>query len=339
MDFYKKYNIEQKEIVIPKGPKTPIKRPKTAVNNPHQTRGMFKVNNIDYELQTFDVVKPAPETGEKMLRVQNPGLLAIKKKATKAKQAQKTAVARPKTPLLPSPAQMMTSLLTHQRLAHLKEPDETAYIHTFQKHVDEERLAISFNDDLLAYFSKRKDGRGHRFIYLIYKGDRNDPNFNPYELVKVPFAEITPDYFTMSANGVTHIHPDGNTENFSLDRWAKESSNFITLKKYKFFKFYFIWKPFRIWKKFVMRQRYDQFTDKVMKNSMINNYIFYQTAMDFVKETPGPIIKKHLLIFQTQKKYTLDEYFKTEREYRNQLNTLFLQYINNKSSGLYDIKL
>ncbi|OHT00199.1 Dynein heavy chain family protein [Tritrichomonas foetus] len=336
MDLLKKFHIEETEIVVPKRPKTPMKRPVTSAR---QMRGLFKPSNIDHELQTFDVVNPAPDHGDTMLRTQNPCLLAIKTKATKMKSARKkTVTARPKTALNPSAAQLMPSLLTNQKLAQLREPGEGT-VQTYQKHIENEKLSIDFPEDPLAYFSKRKDGRGHRFIYLIHKGDKRSPFFNPYELIKVPFAEITPEYFTMSANGVTHIHPDGNTENFSLDRWAKESSNFMTLKKFKLFKFYFIWKPFKIWKNFVMRQRYNQLTDKVMKFSIINNFVFYQTALQFIKETPDNIIKKYLLSFNTQKKYTLEEFRKAEAENRELLDNNFQEYLNKIVDALVQLDI
>ena len=36
------------------------------------------------------------------------------------------------------------------------------------KEIELELNSIDFNEDPIAYFSKRKDGRGHRFIYLIH---------------------------------------------------------------------------------------------------------------------------------------------------------------------------
>jgi hypothetical protein len=37
----------------------------------------------------------------------------------------------------------------------------------------------------------------------------------------------------MSANGVTHVMPDGTTEHFGLDQWAREEAIFKRLKKNK----------------------------------------------------------------------------------------------------------
>ena len=297
-----KYNIEEADIIIPKRSKTPIKRPQTAANGGHHTKGLFATKNMDKDIQTFDVVDPAGDNSDKMLKAYSPRLLAIKTKASRLKNERKPTIptkGRPKTALNPSAAQMMPSLLSNHKLAQLREPIPEDAIQTYQKNVENEKLSISFPEDPLAYFSKHKDGRGHRFIYLKYSGNRRNPSFNPYDLTKVPFAAINPEYFTMSATGVTHIYPNGATENLSLDRWANESSHFLTLRKLKLFKFYFIWKPFRIWKHFVMRQRYNQITDKVMKFSFMNNFVFYQTAIDFLKDPPDSIIIKYLLPFQS----------------------------------------
>ena len=339
---FSKYNIEEADIVIPKRSKTPIKRPQTAANTGRQTKGLFATKNIDRDVQAFDVVDPAGDSGDKILHACSPRLLAIKTKATRLKQERKPTIptrGRPKTALNPSAAQMMPSLLSNHKLAQLRDPIPESTIQAYQKNIDNEKLSIGFTEDPLAYFSKRKDGRGHRFIYLNYSGDRRNPNFNPYDLTKVPFAEVNPEYFTMSATGVTHIHPNGATENISLDRWANESSHFLTLKKLKLFKFYFIWKPFRIWKNFVMRQRYNQITDKVMRFSFMNNFVFYQTSIDFLKDTPDSIIIKYLLAFQSQKKFTIEEFHQAETDNRQILSEAYNEYLNSIIASLVQLDI
>ena len=82
---FSKYNIEEADIVIPKRSKTPIKRPQTAANGGHQTKGLFATKNIDKEIQTFDV-DPAGDSGDKMFKACNPRLLAIKTRATRIKK-------------------------------------------------------------------------------------------------------------------------------------------------------------------------------------------------------------------------------------------------------------
>lgn len=324
----KKFHIPEKEIIIPNRPKTALKKAKTVSNTPRKTN-LFQPKNLDQELSTFDVIDPGADQGPHMLNSRSPTLLAIKKKATKVKNDRlQQLTARPKTSLTPSAAQMMPSLLSNHKLSPVKVPRIEEAVQNYQKQVENERSTISFPEDPIAYFSKRKDGRGHRFIYLNYKGNRKDPFFNPYELVKVPFAEINQEYFTMSASGIAHIMPNGQTENLTLDRWTRESSFFITLRKLKMFKLYFWWKPFTLWKSFVMRQRYNQITERAMKYSMINNFVFYQTSFEFVKDPPDSIIIKNLLAFHTQKNYTLDQYLEIQTSNRNILDQGYIEYLN-----------
>jgi hypothetical protein len=55
--------------------------------------------------------------------------------------------------------------------------------------IEVERLSLAFDEDPVASFSKRKNGRGHIFIDLIPPDDRKDMNFSPCNLIEVPHAE------------------------------------------------------------------------------------------------------------------------------------------------------
>jgi hypothetical protein len=84
-----------------------------------------------------------------------------------------------------------------------------------------------------------------------------DTGFSSYEVVKITYAEAGDCYFTMSANGVRHVMPDGTTTHFGLDQWAREEAIFKRLKKLMFFRQFPLWKIVRIWRHFVLRQHYD----------------------------------------------------------------------------------
>ena len=219
-----------------------------------------------------------------MLQVQNPALLAFRNKTN----IQKVGFV---TPNITSPKNTTThnrssisnsiaqsSLLQRRPLTALKDP-EIHSLDVVRKQIEQEKMTIDFKEDPVAYFSKRKDGRGHRFIYLVHKGDPHDPYFSPYDLVKVPFAEIKGDYFTMSATGVTHVYFDGSTETISLDLWAQEKSIFNSIRKLKIFAQFFFWKPFRIWKNFVMQQRYSQLDSIILYHPFFKNKEFFSLAL------------------------------------------------------------
>ena len=267
---------------------------------------------MDKTLETFDIVKPGADQSEEVLRTHNPCLLALRERAKKITTARRLPVSpRPKTATqqLPGPVQLMPKLLSKQPLSQLRETlQRSPREQPIEKQIEDEKRSIMFPEDPLAYFSKRKDGGGHRFIYLNHAGDRSDWEYNPYQLQKCAFADVQPEYFTMSATGVTCIHPDGDTEYLTLDRWAREASNFESLRKLKVFRLFAFWRPFKIWKKFVMRQRYDDLTDQVMESSFYNNYIFYHTQVDILETTLDPVIQNYLLCFNTQRKYRIDEF-------------------------------
>jgi hypothetical protein len=163
-------------------------------------------------------------------------------------------------------------------LTPLKDPSVHA-LEIRRRQIEEEKQTINFPDNVVAYFSKHKDGRGHRFIYLVYAGEPSDPDFSPYELKRITFDEIGGGYFTMSATRVTHVYPDGTTESISLDLWAHEMSVYNSIRKLRFFAQFRFWRPFARWRNFVMQQRYEALDRQVVYHPFFRNSAFFSHAL------------------------------------------------------------
>jgi hypothetical protein len=60
-------------------------------------------------------------------------------------------------------ATLKGSLLTKAAATHVDYTGKQKYL----RHIEDERLSIDFEEDPIAYFMKRKDGRGHQFIWWL----------------------------------------------------------------------------------------------------------------------------------------------------------------------------
>lgn len=276
-----------------------------------EVRGLFSPAQLDYPLSTFDFIKPGGDEG--VLLRENPGLLAMKNKRARASAPRRQISIRPNTSSLPDPAAMMNSLLNKRPLSPLKEPDP-ASANVIEKRLEDEKRSLMFKEDPVAYFSKRKDGRGHRFIYLKFLHERGTPLFSPYELRKVTSNELGGEYFTMSANGVTHMLPDGDTDQMSLDQWAKEAYCYDSMRKLRLFQRYFWWKPLQLWRKFVKYQRYKTIGHKLREFVFYSNPTFFETVRDAMYNSSDTMLKKYLMNFITQKKYKIEDFVRITDE-------------------------
>ncbi|OHS97076.1 Dynein heavy chain family protein [Tritrichomonas foetus] len=290
---------------------------------------LFDTVLIETNTTAFNIVAPGTGAGEAFLRYKNPCLLAMgnKAKISKSTQAPKTSMGNRR--MLPPLGQGITSLLSKKPLADLPDPP-MALIESVKNREELERLSLNFNEDPVAYFSKRKDGRGHLFIYMKYAKTRDDPTFSPYELVKVPHCDIGKDYFTMSASGVTHVEPDGTTDHISLDIWAKEESIFKAIRKLKTFQNYMLWKPLRLWKYFIMERRYNEIADDVIDKPIFYNECFTSAtvAVSMLLEKSDEIISNKLHCFYPARKYTMDEFRKLCESNLNSLKDEYSDFIN-----------
>ncbi|OHT11165.1 Dynein heavy chain family protein [Tritrichomonas foetus] len=341
MSKKKRNPIEDGGIPIDSPFKLTVKKPNFSSTEfgPHQNK-LFDSISLDNETSPYNIVTPGVSQFDKTVKSTSPALLAIGAKAQKTRSALGPSLIKPTLNGSRAPiGQDFNSLLTKKPLSDLPNPNKTT-ASPFVRQNEIEKMGLAFKDDPIAYFSKHKDGRGHKFIYLKYAKSRNDPYFSPYELMKVPFCEAGEDYFTMSANGVTHIDEQGNTEYCSLDAWAKEETDFCSISKLRLFQTYLFWKPFKFWRTYVMRQRYKSTTRTIKHHPSICNKSFALTAVSIsaLLHKSDKIMDDNLLALIPQRKYTIREYEKLCNDNINNLKKQYKEFLKSvigQFSALY----
>jgi len=286
---------------------------------------LFESTDLDSQANSFEFSSSNSNTNETMISSHNPALLALRNKTS---QGSRNLV---QTAGKTSRKNKASVLVPVHRPATSNRPLKIVALEKVRQQNELEKLTIDFKEDPVAYFSKRKDGRGHRFIYLVYGDDPLDPNFSPYELRKVPFSEVSKEYFMMSATGVTHYHEDGSTETISLDLWAQESSVFKSIRKLKVFSQYFFWKSFRIWKNFVMKQRFKSITSCIIEHPLFRKKSFFVDLVEVNSRlnVAQELLNKFLLTFISQGKYRI-EYFQEQIAQKTaKLKEQYSEYLNN----------
>lgn len=302
-----------------------------SVSKLHQeSQGMlFETSNFLEDTKTFNLEKPGSEQSDPILAIQNPGLYAMRNRASKNT---KPVLYSPLTSTKKVQSRLQTSLGKTRPLSGLKNSGKVPH-DLYNQELKPEELSIDFDEEPIAYFSKHKDGHGLRFIYLVYAKNPSDPDFSPYDLRKVTSAEIGNDYFMMSATGVTHVDPSGFTESIALDQWAREESIFQSVRRLKIFQKYSYWYPFTIWKKFVLRRRYEELNQAIRCRPFFRNPEFFTNELQFYTSTLSvdKMIKDNLFAFETQKMYTLNEFQERSKALKDNLKSQFLRYIENIS--------
>ena len=165
---------------------------------------LYDTSDFLADTRNFSIDKPGSESSDPILAIQNPGLYAMRNRASKNT---KPILYSPLTSTKKAQSRLQTSL-GKRLLSSLRNSGKVPH-EMYNQELKPEELSIDFDEEPIAYFSKHKDGHGLRFIYLIYAQNPSDPDFSPYNLRKVTSAEIGNDYFMMSATGVTHVDPSG----------------------------------------------------------------------------------------------------------------------------------
>jgi hypothetical protein len=267
---------------------------------------LYEASQLEASAHPYSIVQPGSDATDTMMRFHNPSLLALRKRAKITRSVLKAA--KP-TFRHPSLVQGVTSLLSKKPLSDLPDPIGTLR-DAPQVREQEEKLGLDFIEDPVAYFSKRKDRRGHLFIYMQWARDPSDPEFSPYEIVKVTRLEAGQRYFTMSASGVTRVDPDSNTEVTSLDQWAKEESIYKSIRKLKTFNRYLLWKPVRVWRDFVQAQHYKEKRLLVVARPAYYNDRFPECQLQIAGliETGRTMMQSLIVPITISKKYTIADF-------------------------------
>ncbi|EAY13953.1 Dynein heavy chain family protein [Trichomonas vaginalis G3] len=285
---------------------------------------LYDTSDFLADTRNFSIDKPGSESSDPILAIQNPGLYAMRNRASKNT---KPILYSPLTSTKKAQSRLQTSL-GKRLLSSLRNSGKVPH-EMYNQELKPEELSIDFDEEPIAYFSKHKDGHGLRFIYLIYAQNPSDPDFSPYNLRKVTSAEIGNDYFMMSATGVTHVDPSGFTESISLDQWAREESIFQSVRRLKIFQKYCYWYPFTIWKKFVLRRRYEELQQITYVKPIFKNPEFFINELQFYISTSlvDKMIFENLFAFETQKMYTLPDFQAKSKDLKDNLKAQYFKYI------------
>eukprot|EP00397_Hematodinium_sp_SG-2012_P003406 GEMP01003414.1.p1 GENE.GEMP01003414.1~~GEMP01003414.1.p1 ORF type:complete len:1220 (+),score=246.03 GEMP01003414.1:382-3660(+) len=133
-----------------------------------------------------------------------------------------------------------------------------------EEQVQKEIAAIRTGEDAIAFFSKNGAQTALKFAYCN-RADYGTVKFAPYDLVVVPEGKTNPEYYTVSASGVTFVSPIV-SENMSLGDWMHQSLVFRVLTSMTFFKNYFHRKMFRVWNQHVRYNVYRMQRKKLSRN-------------------------------------------------------------------------
>ena len=332
-----------------------IRKPVSAKLIPGSTN-IFGSKDLETRALNYDFQVPGANAGTNILQIQNPGLLAFRNRTEKLRSKE---FVHDETNITPKPV-ASSSLLTKRPLKKLKDPTVVPAIETVKLMTQNERNSLAFPGEPVAYFAKRKDGRGHLFIYMVYAGDPKDPFFSPYELKKITSTEIDKDkdYFTMSATGVTRVQPNGDTEYVSLDQWARESNAFVTCRKLRLFKQYFYWKNFRIWKEVLTMSKFKNLkrnmrlyplfknstlfnefmrypTNEKEKEQLLNEPALYPLSIIYLQDTMNLLLKQHSLsAYQAARKFKIYEYEESTKKDVEDLKKYYTDFLSILEDGI-----
>lgn len=269
---------------------------------------LFRSSDLDDQAKRFELVDENPSDADTVFMMSTPGLKALKNQKLIDKLKNKPTTIRPFT----SSKYYDTSSHKTSYISPIKKkplPNLASITKMIEEGMDEgERMSLNFTEDPVSYFSKHKDGDGHHFIYLIHTRPHTDPYFNPYDIVKSTHTELKSEYFTMSANGVTHVIGNGETETLTLDRWCFESAMFSAIRKLNVFKLFRFWRNFQLWRRFLQRTRFESIKSKVVSLCLFKQPLYYVTLFDILKESCVGILTEHLLCFYPQRRQTVQQF-------------------------------
>lgn len=312
------YHVERK-------PRVAVHRPLSNTMTQLENKTLFSGDGIAQFTDEFNLSRHDEVDVDSVVKQHNPGLLAFRNRTKKAKMTKPVVpqrTAQSQTLQINNPRSFLNSKPTYPSAYKVPPPIILA-----REAVEQERRSIGFTEDPLAYFAKHKDGNGHLVITLNYASSPDDPDFSPYELVKVPSSEADAVHFTMSATGVTKIESGKESDTYPLDVWVKESMCYGVMRNFKFFSLFRFWKVFRLWIKFVVRQRYQRIASNLVVHPYFVQKRFYETMRVIVARICETQVKELLLAVHPQKKYSLklyaEECQKNKDELKAQYNAMF----------------
>lgn len=195
-------------------------------------------------------------------------------------------------------------------------PDETV-----------EASKLKTGEDAVSFFANSGKNTAMKFVYLNRNSSSNSTDYNPYDLIVCSREETDPEYFTMSASGVVHIRPSEPTEFISLSDWMRESTTFNVLRRIRFFKYYLVFKCFKIWHRNARHSKFFKIRSKLSSNLFQGKATFSKT----LREIKGLTYKLQSLPIMdfTEKKsqgdntYNIHEFHELQKKMRQETSSGF----------------
>ena len=163
------------------------------------------------------------------------------------------------------------------------------------------------------------------FVYLA-RLDRDPNEWQPYALgIREYHGVDRTDYYTMSANGITHFLDGSAPEFITAERWEKEVANWKKTKSLTVFRTYKQWKSWKLWRRSVMSAKMDRAKDVLEKNLFVLDPVFAPTV-DKVRDACRTLSAKRLSNVRKGEVRTLSAFVEDVKEARGEMADEFARF-------------
>lgn len=116
---------------------------------------------------------------------------------------------------------------------------------------------VRTEQDAVEFFARH--GSTTKTKFLFCNRAPTDPLvFEPYKLVVVPYSQVNPEHFTISATSVMHICPGKPSECIRQDEWMRQAFVHSVLRSLPFFKTFVVRKVLSLWSHASRRHVFEQ---------------------------------------------------------------------------------
>ena len=163
------------------------------------------------------------------------------------------------------------------------------------------------------------------FVYLA-RLDRDPNEWQPYALgIREYHGVERTDYYTMSANGITHFLDGSAPEFITAERWEREVANWKKTKSLTVFRTYKQWKSWKLWRRSVMSAKMDRAKDVLEKNLFVLDPVFAPTV-DKVRDACRTLSAKRLSNVRKGEVRTLSAFVEDVKEARGEMADEFARF-------------
>mmetsp|Transcript_3151 Transcript_3151/g.13662 ORF Transcript_3151/g.13662 Transcript_3151/m.13662 type:complete len:4229 (-) Transcript_3151:2367-15053(-) len=173
------------------------------------------------------------------------------------------------------------------------------------------------------------------FVYLA-RLDRDPNDWQPYALgVREYHGLDRTDYYTMSAQGITHFLDGAQPEFITAERWELEVANYKKIKSLTVFRTYKKWKSWKLWRKSVMSAKMQRAASVLEKNLFVLDPVFAPT-IDKVRDACRELSKKRLSKVRTGEVRTLGAFVDEVKEAREEMTEEFARFSAEQTATVSD---